>query len=108
MKPKYVNGEYSFKCFGDLYSWLSDIKAVAKGDPSYWLFRLAKDGRVNPSTARHEIIMESSFHDYFVAREIAFEIDLLRTRGFGERINPSRQVAKLFADVLDRRCAGQR
>jgi len=102
-RPKYAKGDYSFTGFKELYQWLTSIRSVAKADPSYFLFSLAKSGVYVTATARQGFEIGSDFHDYHLAREVGFETGLLRKRGFGDKINPGRETALRFAEEIDRR-----
>ena len=103
LKPKSAAGEHTFTSFGELYWWMAGIKALALGALSNCLFVLAKDGRINSFTPSRgiEIDMQSSFRDYYLAREVAFTTGFLRMRGFGERVNRSRDAALEFAKEID-------
>lgn len=99
MAPKYARGKFEFGTLEEVYHWLSNIKGLSKGSPSRWLFALAKDGSDGGSTARYFFQAESSFHDYSLAREVAFATGLLKG---GERYSSDRDVALTFAREWDK------
>jgi hypothetical protein len=101
LAPKHAKGEYEFGKFEELFYWLAKIRGLAKGDPGNILFGLAKDGFYRVSTARFSIGIECDFQDYFVAREVAERVGLLRHKRGSDILNSDRSVALRFAKILD-------
>lgn len=100
--PKYTRGEREFTTFEELLHWLKTLAGLAKATPSYWLYGLAKDGR-GGDKERFGIEITSDRHDYFLARELAFQTGLLKTRGINEVITQTNEAVLAFAQALDSR-----
>lgn len=101
-RPKYAKGEPEFDRLEDVAKWLCRIKGLSKGAVGKWLYGLMKNGFAGGHTTRHSIEIESSFHDYFLAREIAFKVGLLKGRLGGDRYSNDRAVALDFAKEIDK------
>ena len=72
LAPKYAEGEHEFRGFEDLFKRLVKIRGFSRAGIGNYLYHLAKDGHVARSvTARYDIEIESDFHDYFLAQEVA-------------------------------------
>lgn len=102
--PKYAEDKNEFLGFEELYNWLIKIKGLLRGNVSSYLFKLAKDGYVGRVVnARLDMEIESDFHDYFLAQEIARKVGLLRhKKGFLEEIiSPHLNLALKFAKAFD-------
>ena len=103
-KPPYASGEFEFSGFEELVNWLLTIKSLAIGQAALWTYELAKDGHVErSSSARADLEINCSFHDYELAREVAITTGLLRLRGLSEIPSKCSDVALAFGRQLDGR-----
>lgn len=104
LAPKYAKGEPEFQGFEELFNWLVKIRGLPRGNVGSFLYKLAKDGHVARSfTTRYDIEIESDFHDYFLAGEVARKVGLLHHKrgAFEEVVSLSLDLALNFAKVFD-------
>jgi len=98
--PRYAKGEYEFRSFEKVFDWLVKIRGFPKGGVGRFLFALAKDGHIDGVyTAHYSFEMESDFHDYFLAQEVARKTGLLYSF---DRLSPKLDIALAFAKTLDK------
>lgn len=101
-RPKCAKGEPEFDRLEDVAKWLCTIKGLAKGKLGRWLYVLAKSGTSGSHSMSVSIEMNSTFHDYSIAREIAFNVGLLKGGIGGDRFSSNRAVALEFAREIDK------
>lgn len=102
LAPKYAKGEYQFSKFQDLFRWLSQIKGLPKGSIGAFLYGLAKDGFLNLYYRRYAFEIVSDFYDYFLARDVAFRVGLLKAKWGSDRFSKELELASKFAEELDK------